>query len=118
MDSQTWKTTLTADIDAAALQSMRLFLRNNLAIVPSRHDDLIAKYFRLVIESNSVWDDAHAPVSFSRPRVVPMPWQGIENEVRHAATEPMPGFLRYLKRLAIGSCGLLLMLACVVAFTS
>ena len=118
MNSQTWKTTLTAEIDPANLQSMRAFLRNNLAIVPSRHDDLIAKYFRLAIESNSAWDAVHPPVSFSRPRVVPMPWQGIESEVRHAATAPMPGFLHHLKRLAIGSCGLLLMLACLYALAS
>jgi hypothetical protein len=117
MSLTTWNTTLTAKIDDDAVQAMRNFLRQNLASVPFRRGDVITKYLRHVIESNNEWDGIDAPVAFTRPLLTSRPWQsGFEREWHLLLAEPSPKLLLCLERLAIGSFGLLSMLACYVAF--
>jgi len=116
MDLNTWNTTLTAKIDEDAVHRMRDFLRRNLTSVPFRNRDVIAKYLRHVIESNNDWDGISAPVAFTRPQLASQHWQGFERERQALLAPPSPKLLRRLKGLALGSFGLLLMLACYVVF--
>jgi len=108
---------LTVRVEQEAMQQMRAFLRDNRISVPFRNDDVIAKYLRHVIDSNNSWDGIDAQVALTRPYPGRYPWQlGYEHERHPLLAEPSRKLVHRLKGLALGSFGLLMMLACYVAF--
>ncbi len=77
MELQTWKTTLTIRTDPESLQDVRDWLAKHAADSPppSRNDDALAKYIRLVLANNLDFGGVCLGVDVPRPRPVRLPWQ-------------------------------------------
>lgn len=116
MPSTTWSTELTTTTNPAIIGEIRLWLKRNGQTIPSRDADAVAKYLRLAIDANNRLGGVLVPLTINRPRAVGLPWQqGFEgNALRGARSAYQPDSLG--KQLALGSFGLLLMLALYVTF--
>jgi hypothetical protein len=98
------------------LGDIRLWLKRNGQTVPSRDADAVAKYLRLAIDANNRWGGVLIPLTIDRPRSVGLPWQNdFEGKRLPYARHPIqPHSIG--KQLAIGSFGLLVMLALIWTF--
>jgi hypothetical protein len=116
MRTTTWKTDLTTTTDPATLGGIRLWLKRNGQTVPSRDADVVAKYLRLAIDANNRWGGVLIPLTINRPHRVGLPWQtDYEGKWPPYARQPdQPHSMG--KQLAIGSFGLLVMLALIWTF--
>lgn len=118
MAIQTWKTDLLTDLDQSSLRELRTWLKLHARPVPSRDADVIAKYLRTVINNNSAWDGVPVVFKIYRPERPGQPWQnGFEHEARRGV-RGLPAGQHRLIELAVGSFGLLVMLACYIAFAN
>lgn len=117
MSSTTWNTTIAIKNDNEAVQRMRAVLRRNLAAVPYRNGDVVAKYLRHIIDSSNTLGGIQAQVTTLRPDpAYPPRSKGLEQELRSLLAEPSPRLLLHLKQLACCAFGALMLLALVVTF--
>jgi hypothetical protein len=115
MRTTTWTTDLTTTTNPAIIGEIRLRLKRSGQTIPSRDADAVAKYLRLAIDANNRWGGVLVPLTINRPRAIECPWYGSEgNAPRGARSAYQSDSLG--KQLALGSFGLLLMLALYVTF--
>ena len=116
MPSTTWKTTITVNINENDFRDMREWLDEHAAPVPSRNADVLSKFISATINSNAQWDGIYCRFMVRRATDRVYPWQqGYEDD----RPRVVPGPVRQdspLKQLALGSFGLLVMLALYLAF--
>jgi hypothetical protein len=116
MSLNTWLMTLTARTDKPAVLAMRNYLRQRGIVIPMRDRDVVAKYLHRIIENGNARTGIDAFASVARPA-----WpsaadqQGFERDARSHFRIPHQ-FRSRLQRLGIGSFGLLVLLACYIAF--
>ncbi|HEY2861903.1 MAG TPA: hypothetical protein VGJ21_26115 [Terracidiphilus sp.] len=116
MDLNTWQMTLTARVNKPAVLGMRDYLRQRGIIIPMRDRDVVAKYLHRIIENGNARTGIEAVASVTRPA-----WpsgaaqKGFERDTW--ADIRIPPHVRVrLQRLAHGAFGLLVLLACYIAF--
>lgn len=112
----TWKTDLTTTTNPALIGEIRLWLKQNGQTIPSKDADAVAKYLRFAIDATNRRGGVLVPLTITRPRAVERPWYyGFEGNVpRGARSAYQPNSIG--QQLALGSFGLLLMLALYVTF--
>jgi hypothetical protein len=116
MRSTTWTTDLTMTTDPAILGDIRLWLKRNDEIVPSRDADVVAKYLRLAIDATNQWGGVILPLTINRPRPAVSPWEWTMKGKRPRTPAEPVWHDSIAKQLALGSFGLLVMLALYLAF--
>lgn len=116
MASQTWTTDLATTTDAKTLHDIRAWLKRNAQTIPSRDADAIAKYLRLAIAANNEWGGVPIQFVLNRPQPAGQRWQRAGYEGRPWYGQRPVQADSPLKQLALGSLGLLVMLALYVAF--
>lgn len=117
MSSTTWNTTVTIKNDDEAVRQMRAFLRRNLAVVPYRNGDVVAKYLRHIVDRYNALEGIEAEVTAFRPLPVYSPRSnGLEQELHSLLAAPSPRLQRQLKQLAGCAFGALILLAFFVTF--
>ncbi|MCP3463076.1 hypothetical protein [Bradyrhizobium sp. CCGUVB23] len=92
MNHHTWTTRLTLTTDDQSFADVRDWLKENDTgnIPPRRNDDVLAKYLRCVLISNSEWDKVGLGIQIDRPRPARLPWQqGYEGDA-----PPLPEAVR------------------------
>jgi hypothetical protein len=116
MSSNTWLMALTARTDKPAVLAMRDYLRQRGIIIPMRDKDVVAKYLHRILENGNARTGIDAFTSITRRAGPPEPaQQGFERGLWADIRIP-PLLLVRLKRLAHGAFGLLILLACYIAF--
>jgi hypothetical protein len=107
--------TLTARTDKTAVLGMRDYLRQRGIIIPMRDRDVVAKYLHRIIENGNARTGIDALASVSR---LAWPSGAVQRGFERGARSPFRiprRFRSRLLRLALGSFGLLLLLACYMA---
>lgn len=114
MSSNTWHMTLTTRTDKNAVYAMRDFLRQRGVIVPMRDRDVVTKYLHRLIETGNARNLIEAPASLTRPDWQPGAAQkGYERIRRSTLFDPIQ-VPEWVQELALGTFGLLVLLACYV----
>jgi hypothetical protein len=112
--SITWNMNLTVRTDKNAIHSMRDYMRERGIIIPMRDRDVVAKYLHRIIENGNARTAIEAPASVTQPVTVATK-KGFESDL-WAPLDIPPHIRRGLHQLALGSFGLLMMLACYITF--
>lgn len=116
MTSTTWSTIITIKDGNKAVRQMRAVLRRDLAIVPYRHNDVVARYLRHVIDSSATPAGIQAEIATVRSCSATPRSKGLEQELRSLLAPPSPRLVRQLKQLARCAFGALVLLAFIVTF--
>jgi hypothetical protein len=106
MANQTWTTTIISETEPDDFIGMRKWLRENGLPVPSRNDDVLARFIWATIGSNALWEGVFSEFRVKRPTRLKGPWEYDYDEWPEFTDPPSR-----IPQLAIGSFGLLVMLA-------
>jgi hypothetical protein len=110
MGNQTWTTTVISETEPNDFIGMRKWLRENGCVpVPSRNDDVLGRFIWATVGSNALWEGVFSEFKVKRPTRLKGPWEYDYDEWPEL-TEPTSR----LGQLAIGSFGLLIMLAAIL----
>jgi len=112
MTIQTWLTTLTIESEPRDIARIRESLAQHAPPVPSRNADVLSKFILTVLKNNAEYEGAFCTFKIKRPILPGEPWRADQGKY-----DEWPGLSEprsRLGKLAIGSFGLLVMLAAIL----
>jgi hypothetical protein len=116
MSYTTWNMTLTVRSDKNAVHGMRDYLRLRGIIIPMRDRDVVSKYMHRIIENGNARTSIEAPATVTSPHWNPGAAKKGSERGAWADLDISPHIRQRLRGLALGSFGLLVMLACYITF--